>query len=262
VSWLRRLGDRVRWDGTVGTPRSANAASSFHLFWDAPAGEWVGAEATLEIASPPEVPALYFWALQVSFVDQGRAGGGAHLGLQWYPPHPGSTAVNWGGYAPDGHELEGSRSALPSATGNVNTRDFPWRPGVGYRLAVTRVDAIDGDHRYAWRGEITDTTTGERVVVRDLFAAGSTIESPMVWSEVFAACDAPSAAVRWSALDLQASNGDRVPVTGVRVNYQAVSDGGCSTTNSSVDDGGFVQCTGVARRTAQGVRLSVGSGVD
>ena len=80
----------------------------------------------LEVTTAPQVEALYFWALQVSFTDRGRSGGGAHLGLQWYPAHPGSTAVNWGGYVPDGHELEGTTSALPSATGNVNTRDFPW----------------------------------------------------------------------------------------------------------------------------------------
>ena len=101
-----------------------NGASSFHLAWDAPTGPWIGADVVLEVTEPPTVPALYFWALQVSFEDRGRAAGGAHLGLQWYPPHPGSTAVNWGGYAPDGRELDGSNSLLPSATGNPNTRDF------------------------------------------------------------------------------------------------------------------------------------------
>ena len=209
MSWFRRVGDRLRWDGTTGTPRSANAASSFHLSWAAPPGEWIGAEAVLEVTTAPRVEALYFWALQVSFTDRGRAGGGAHLGLQWYPAHPRSTAVNWGGYGPDGHELEGTPSSLPSATGNVNTRDYAWHPGVAYRLAVTRSGTVDHEGRFAWRGEITEIASGERVVVRDLLASGSTIEAPMVWSEVFAACDAPSAAVRWSDLALHASDGGR-----------------------------------------------------
>lgn len=257
MSWLRRVGDRLRWDGTTGTPRSANAASSFHLFWDVPPGEWTRAEAVLEVTKVPTVPALYFWALQVSFRERGRAGGGAHLGLQWYPAHPRSTAVNWGGYAPDGHELEGTPSALPSSTGNVNTRDFAWQPRVPYLLAVSRVDAPHGEHRYVWRGELTDLASGERVVVRDLFATGSTIASPMVWSEVFADCDAPGAAVRWSSLALRSSDGERGAVTRVHVNYQAVSDGGCATTNSSVDGVGFVQATGSERGSAHGATLSI-----
>ncbi len=49
---------------------------------------------------PPAVPRLYFWALQVSFASGPRLQGGAHLGLQWHPRYPGSTAVNFGGYGP------------------------------------------------------------------------------------------------------------------------------------------------------------------
>jgi hypothetical protein len=74
---------------------------------------------------------------------------------------------------------------------------------------------------------------------------------------VFAACDAPGTAVRWSDLALRSSDGGRATVAGVQVNYQAVSDGGCATTNSSVDADGFVQRTGEARRTAHGARLRI-----
>src|SRR5690606_37585241 len=140
------------WDGTRGRPRSANGASSLHLIWDVPAGRWVGAEATLEVIDRPSTRDLHFWALQVPCADRGRRFGGAHLGLQWYDAHPGSTAVNWGGYHEGGGELDGSRSPLPSATGNVNTRDYAWMPGVPYTLRVTRSPDAAPDGGAAWRG--------------------------------------------------------------------------------------------------------------
>lgn len=216
---------------------------------------WVAAEVTLEVLEPPAGDRLHFWALQVSVEDRGRRGGGGHLGLQWHRQHPGRTAVNWGGYGPNGRELAGSPSALPSATGNVNTRDLAWSPGRPYRLAVARSPEPAPDGGPAWRGTVTDLTTGTAVVVRDLYAAGTTIASPMVWSEVFADCDAPRAAVAWSALTLVGDDGRRREVDEVRTSYQAVSDGGCTTSDSSVDGRRFVQATGVTRRTAAGTSL-------
>ncbi len=68
----------------------------------------------------------------------GRRHGGAHLGLQWHAPHPGSRAVNWGGYAPGGGILPGSESALPSGSGNANTRDLWWEPAVPTPLTIER----------------------------------------------------------------------------------------------------------------------------
>ena len=57
----------ARWDGTSGRPCSSNGASSLHLTWDVPAAPaddaWVVADAVLEVRSPPEVLALYFWAM-------------------------------------------------------------------------------------------------------------------------------------------------------------------------------------------------------
>lgn len=252
--WRRR----PAWDGTTGPPRSTNAASSFHLFWDEPPpGDWVAVEATVEVVSAPPVPALYFWALQASFVDRGRHGGAAHLGLQWHPAHPGSTAVNWGGYGPGGAELAGSASALPSATGNVNTRDLTWVPGRAYRLRISRGDAPAPSGTVAWRGEVLDTVTDERVVVRELFAGGDRLASPMVWSEVFARCDDPGLDVRWSGLRLEAASGSVVDAARVRVNYQTVADGGCVSSDVQADDHGVVQRTGTDRITPPGTVLVV-----
>jgi hypothetical protein len=224
-----------------------------HLRWDVPRGEWVGAEAVLEIVEPPRVPSLYFWALQVSFTDRGRAGGGAHLGLQWFPPHPGSTAVNWGGYAPSGLELTGSTSALPSATGNPNTRDFAWQPGTRYRLRVARTDGSDP----AWRGEVTDLASHATTHVRDLFAPGTALDAPIVWSEVFADCDAPPVRVRWTDLALLDASGTRHQVGSVVTSYQSVADGGCRSTNSAVAVDGFEQSTNTPRTNGPGTRLAL-----
>lgn len=251
---------RARWDGTAGRPRSSNGASSLHLDWDipeAPADDpWVAAEAVLEVRSPPEVLSLYFWALQASFADRGRHGGAGHLGLQWYPAHPGSTAVNWGGYGADGRELLGSASPLPSVTGNPNTRDFDWRVATPYRLRIERAEADDG--RRAWRGSVTDVVTGDETVVRDLWAPGAGLTSMVVWSEVFAACDAPGTEVHWSDLRLKSESGADHAVSHVVVNYQAVADGGCVSTDARVDGHGVSQLTGTTRTTPRAERLPVG----
>src|SRR4051794_31305408 len=99
---LRRPRTRV-----TGHPTSSNRASSMHLRWDPPPASVLNVAVTLEVVEPPVVDELYFWAFQVSFVDGRRHVGAAHLGLQWYSLHPGSTAVNWGGYRDGGSELDG-----------------------------------------------------------------------------------------------------------------------------------------------------------
>jgi len=248
-----------RWDGTSGRPRSANGASSLHLGWPAPDGPWVTAEVTLEVLEAPSIPKLYFWAMQVSFTDRGRRGGAGHIGLQHHAHHPGSTALNWGGYTSAGGELSGSDSSLPSAAGNVNTRDYSWSPGRPYRLRVS--SAGEGPNGLsAWRGEVIDLTSGDRVHVRDLWAEGTTLSEPMVWSEVFADCDDPSTAVRWSDFRLGDAKGRTVTPDLVTVNYQRVSEGGCTRTNSSTDATGWVQTTNTERTTPQGSTLAPGQG--
>lgn len=248
---------RSRWNGTTGPPPSGNGASSFHLFWHVPSGEWVGAEAVVEIAEAPTVPRLYFWALQVSFTDRGRRGGGAHLGLQWHPAHPGATAVNWGGYGADGRELTGTTSSLPSATGNVNTRDFDWKAGCRYRLRISSSGEANADGLYAWQGDVLDESSGVETTVRGLWAPGDRLTDAMVWSEVFADCDAPGVAVRWRGFTLVGADATEVPVRSVTVNYQSLAEGGCTNTDTVAEDDAFVQVTATERHCAQGTRLTL-----
>ena len=257
MSWWRRFTEGVQWDGRVGPPRSANGASSFHLAWEAPTGSWTGAEAVLEVIDPPAVPSLYFWALQVSFEDRGRAAGGAHFGLQWYSAHPGSTAVNWGGYAPDGRELSGTESLLPERDRELehpglrlasahalpplgHTRGLPRSTIVGpggpsHRPAVRRAHLRSRpDQRRVLVGGTDGVVRGVRRLRRA--ARRRAMES---------ACSG-----RFRRRQSQA-------VDGVRVNYQAIGDGGCARTNSSVVGDAFEQRTGTERTTPQGSRLQV-----
>ncbi len=218
-----------------------------HLWWRLP-GRFEEVSATLEVVVPPSVPRLYFWALQVSFCDGARVRGGAHLGLQFHPGHPGGTAVNWGGYraaADGGGELDGSDSSLPSALANPNTRNFAWRPRRPYRLRIHR--AGDGFPVW-WRGEVSDVATGEVTVVRDLVVPAQFLGQPLVWSEVFARCDHPSTTVRWSQLSARTPEGDEVAPSALRTSYQSRRDGGCDNTTSLVDGDGVLQVTTTTRR--------------
>ena len=275
TSWWRRLlpGPDGPTGRTRGTPPSANGASSFHLRWvfdDAGSAASAGragidsAAVTLEVIEPPTVPRLYFWALQTDFADdRGRRAGGAHLGLQWHPQYPGSTAVNWGGYRAGGGELAGSGSALRSTLGNPNTRDLRWTPGRRYRLRVSKVTAAHHPTEpappgtVAWRGSVVDLDAGDQVVVRDLYVPGDRIVGVTMWSEVFARCDDPSAAIRWSNPEIMTADQQVWAPAALAVNYQSYSDGGCANTASFVDDVGVVQRTATERVTAQGARLEL-----
>lgn len=232
-----RLDGRPR---VSGRPPSANGASSLHLIWEVPTDEeLVEASVSLTVPALPSVPRLYFWALQVSF----PGGAGAHLGLQWGADTPRRLRhVNWGGYGGSGAELSGGVSELPSSFANPNTRDFDWEPGRPYRLRISR--AAGG-----WAGWVDDT------IVRCLDAPGETLQSPMVWSEVFADCDHPAVSVRWSELEVLTRSGRRVPVSSALVSYQSRQDGGCDNTSSETDGNAFVQTTNVARTTSKGAVL-------
>ncbi len=246
---FRSLGEALTPGPRVsGFPTSSNRASSFHLRWRVPAdiGPLREVAATLEIVTPPSVPHLYFWALQADFVDRGRRAGGAHLGLQWHRGHPESRAANWGGYDATGHELTGSMSSLPSATGNVNTRDYGWEPGGAYRLRI-RPGEESASGGTAWAGEIADLRDGRVTVVRELYASGGELTGPIVWSEVFARCDDPSVVVRWSDLEAVDVGGHVVRPDAVVTSYQSRSDGGCDNTRSELDDGAVLQITNTDR---------------
>ena len=206
------------------------------------------ASVDVEVVVRPEVPHLYFWALQVSFQASRRPVGGAHLGLQWNPRHPGNTAVNWGGYAADGSVLGGSPSALPSAPGDPNTRDYPWEQGTVYRLVIS-----PGSRPGGWRGSVMDLSTGRESTVRELDVGGNRLTDPVVWAEVFARCDDPSTEVRWSRPRLRLGTEVAIP-HGVRVTYQSERDGGCSNTDVRSAEG-VVQVTNTARTSRDRTRL-------
>jgi hypothetical protein len=237
---------------TEGRPPSANGASSFHLMWDIPGGRpIVEVGATIVVTELPSVDRLYFWALQVGFMVGGRTVGGAHLGLQFHPAYPNKTAANWGGYDEFGSELSGSVSPLPSTLGNANTRDYEWEADKPYRLRIHR------SPDRGWRGSITDLSTGVTTAVRDLWVEGDRLAAPMVWSEVFADCDHPSAEVAWSGLEAIDDRGESIEPRAVRVNYQTLAEGGCSNTNSEVTPGGLLQRTNTERLTIQGSMIEI-----
>jgi hypothetical protein len=210
--------------------------------WEVPTyEELVEASVSLTVPVLPSVPRLYFWALQVSF----PGGAGAHLGLQWGADVPNRLRhVNWGGYRASGAELSGEASTLPSSFANPNTRDFDWEPGRPYRLRISRAPG-------GWAGWVDDT------MIRRLDAPGETVQSPMVWSEVFADCDHPAVSVRWSDLEVLTRLGQRVPVHSAHVSYQSRQDGGCDNTASETDGKAFVQTTNTTRTTPIGAVLRV-----
>lgn len=225
-----------------------------HLFWEVPPQPLTEVRVDVTVMTPPTVAKLYFWALQVNFVEQGGDRGGAHVGLQHHPSYPGNGAVNWGGYHPHGRgELDGSISELPSTLGNINTCDYRWHRERTYRLRVFRPEPG------RWRGTITDTVDGVETVIRDLFIEAEYLIRPMVWSEVFADCDHPSTAVRWTNLEADLAGGGVLRALSVRTNYQSFADGGCANTNSSVDADrrAFVQRTNVERLNRGGSVLTL-----
>ncbi len=224
-----------------------------HLFWTLP-GQFAAAEVTLEVLEDPAVNRLYFWALQASFTDGHRELGAGHLGLQFHPDYPGGRAVNWGGYHHRGGELAGTTSTLPGSLGNVNTRDYPWSPRVAYRL---RIDASPHNPG-AWRGSLVEPGRPEPVVVRELLAGGTHLQSLMMWSEVFARCEDPSVLVRWSNPVAYDDTGAAHRPSELSVNYQSHRDGGCANTTARLDDLGVCQRTACPRIVAQGTRLRLG----
>jgi hypothetical protein len=233
------IGERV-----TGFPTSSNRASSMHLRWVLPASaDLVDVRATLEVVEPPAAPHLYFWALQASFVDRGRHLGAGHLGLQWYAAHPGGTAANWGGYRAGGGELTGTASPLPSATANPNTRDFAWQPRRPYVLRI----AAAGDGR--WRGSV------DEAAIRELDGGGTALADVVVWSEVFARCDDPPVAVRWSGFEARTASGDVVRPTAVVTSYQQRGDGGCDNTTARPDGDGVLQLTNTPRAVPPGATI-------
>jgi hypothetical protein len=256
VGWLERLrGSPGSGERTTGRPTSSNGASSLHLWWRwaGPPPELIEVAVDLEVVVRPSVDDLHFWALQVGFADSRPprpSFGAGHVGLQHHPAHPGGTAVNWGGYGPDGRELGGTVSPLASATGNPNTRDLVWLPGRSVRLEVRR--GLEG-----WAALV------DGLPVRDLRAGGDRLVGVGMWSEVFAPCDAPTSVVRWSGMQATTVDGRVVRPAAVVTGYQSVRDGGCSNSSSQLDpSGGVLQMTNVARTVPPGAVLPLGAPAD
>ena len=220
---------------------------SFHLYWDLPLPA-IEVAVTLQVLEPPSVDRLYFWALQASFLDSAGSQGAAHLGLQWNPRFPNRTAVNWGGYDPQGVVLAGSESALPSAPLDRNTRDYPWQPERRYWLRIYP------SPESGWRGEVTDLETGMATVVRDLHVGGDRLGRFMVWSELFCECDDPRTVIAWSDPMAIGLSGDQIDPRAFRVNYKTEQ---CPNTNSYSDGGRVFQATASERVTPQGSLLPI-----
>ena len=213
--------------------------------------------ATLEVLVPPRVEALYFWALQVDLADGRGIWGGGHTGLQWNRRYPGGKAVNWGGYAsPEqgGRVLSGSASSLPGFPDDPNTLAFSWQVARPYRFRVYSSD----ESRRGLAGGSGRSRVRRCSRHRDLLPSpgrGSGpvyLARPLVWSEVFAGCDAPSVTVRWSGLRAVDASGAVLSPETVQVNYQAAAEGGCANTTVATDALGVLQITGAERSVPQG----------
>ena len=222
-----------------------------HLRWLDTPPEMVAVQVDLTITDPPTTSDLYFWALQASFLDADRSNGAGHLGLQSISGHPGNTAVNWGGYREGGGELPGTDSGLPSEKNNPHTRDFSWTPRTTYRLRIERGGT-------GWKGSVTDIERNETTTVRELLCPGTRLGSIVMWSEVFAPCEGPSAAVEWSNPLAITADGSHA-VTSVKLSYQRVDDGGCTNTTASVIENGIEQRTAAERLAPHGHVLHFGS---
>ena len=243
------LGSAVR---PVPERAPGGGASSFHLWWQGLGGgsPIVAASVTLEVLQAPVVAELWFWALQATFHDGVRSAGVAHLGLQWNSRHPGSTAVNFGGYrdsADTESVLGGSPSALPSGPDDPNTRDFAWVEGSAYELRISRGSV-------GWVGAVRSPSDGTEHVVRELFVGGDRLVDLVVWTEMFAGCRAPETIVRWSAPTVVRADGTTSrPIT---VTPSFPPDG-CPNTDVRSTDDGLYQFTGRARTTREWAVLPV-----
>jgi hypothetical protein len=252
--WLHRTSTGFRSRGTPPLSEPVNGVTAFHLWWQGIDGgePLVEVSATLCVLREPTSDRLYFWALQASFLSDDGAHGAAHIGLQWNPRHPESRAVNWGGYADISDVrsiLDGTPSGLPSTPSDPNTRDYPWREGVPYRLRISR-SASGG-----WQGSITDLTTGSTSVIRDLLASGDRLGSFVVWAEVFAACNHSQTVAQWSDFEARTLSGDVRAPASVRLTFPTGGD--CPNTDVVMSHTGLLQITNTVRTARDAAVLPV-----
>jgi hypothetical protein len=243
-----------RWRRFVtGAPSDGGStAGGFHLWWkNVPTDEpLVACSVVLEVLQEPTIPMLYFWALQASFLDAaGVSYGAAHTGLQWNPRHPGSRAVNWGGYAQAAEVssvLDGTDSSLDGLAGDRNTRTFAWRAGVPYRFTIHRGTV-------GWASTVTDLVTGSGVTVRELYAGGDRLGGFVMWSELFCRGSDPPTAVRWSRPEAFTASGRAVAPSDLEVTYPGGDE--WARLDVAVDEVGVLQVTNAPRGTPQHARV-------
>jgi hypothetical protein len=252
--WLNRTSTGFRSRGTPPLSEPVNGVTAFHLWWQGIDGgePLVEVSATLSVLRQPTSDRLYFWALQASFLSDSGANGAAHIGLQWNPRHPGFKAVNWGGYADISDVrsiLDGTPSPLPSTPSDPNTRDYPWREGVPYRLRISPGSPS------GWQGSITDLSTGETTVIRDLLAAGDRLGGFVVWAEVFAACNHSQTVVQWSDFEARTPSGDVRAPASVRLTFPTGGD--CPNTDVVMSQMGLLQITNTVRTARDAAVLPV-----
>jgi len=219
----------------------------------------------------PEDPDPRFWALQISTYalgqpdeTNGRGVGGAHIGLSY--GRGAERGLSWTGY--DERKLAAGKDWVDARLDATLSRElavadpedefrhyrYPWREGEGFRIAVAPTPGRNG----WWRGTVTDLSSGEKTVVCDLNAGGDSLGRVMVWSEVFAPCDARSASVIWSDLRGARLDGSIYRPKIVRVNYQPYDAGGCGNTNVEVrPNGAFRQVTNAVRVISQDTELAL-----
>jgi len=253
ADWLDQITNWLRRGSRPPAVRPAAGVSSFHLWWEGveAAAPIVEASVELEIETAPTADRLYFWAMQATFQDERTSYGGAHIGLQWNPNHPGHGAVNWGGYDATGNVqnvLRGSPSSLPSTPNDPNTRDYPWRAGITYRLRISRVGE-------GWLGQITNSATDHTDEIRALYAGGDRLGGLVVWAEVFANCDDSSSRARWSNLEARTATGEVVRPTSVRLTFP--DQGACPNNDTVFTPTGLLQITNAARTARHGAVLPV-----
>lgn len=192
-----------------------------------------------------------YWGFQINFADSSNVGvGGHHIGFQAVDFSANPKVINFGGYdelagLPGGAAATGPALDLPEVTAGaaeVNSI-FNWQPGVDYKFRVYKRADQTGvpAGKVAWRGEMTDYSTGIVYQIRDTFqTSGDRISGATMWTE-YGTAERPPMKSGWSQPRL-----DGRLIALVQASYGAAPP----NCNIFVDGAkGFVQEAEVARFT-------------
>lgn len=255
-NWVRNLLSPRISERVAGAPTSGSGASAFYLWWDLPYGERLNEiSVTLDVQRRPEVDRLVTFAVQAAFVKP--SGGSCHFGLQHQPEVDGRNAVLWNGYDAKGSLLEVRGDQQSSPANEDGSRAFEWSQGTPYRFTVERGEEEE-DGRYPWKGSITDLNSGESHIVCEILNSSPHLRAPVMYVESYSPCDGPGFEARWSNAVAVSTDGGVRTVQSMRVDYQPHAAGGCTNTNSTVEQGAFVQRVGQMRSTKPGSTIRLG----